>query len=576
MRPSMRTCHELVLAATLLCSLTDCQDPKPARQPSQARAPWLEEALPDDVRRSSPGGPLVATGRVGALAGLGAFVAVVDGDDGLLGYLRAPPRAHWVGLGDGGAVLVADVSGQIYAANTRSAAVAGEFQVRGRVADAVLWDSSLGLVAAVADGAVHVSIDGGYAFDRSRPTDETITQILVRAPSTVVVVCARRNSRDATLPVWTSADAGRTWREIDGARTSLVRIGNWITDARAEPDSSSAVERCPMMLDARGEWRALSRQTLQKLRHAHGGWPRGRVFDFPMYSEPSERSSLFDLVFDDRGTDIDMRGCDSESPRLPRVGAPTLPADRTDCCNTDEPGVLIDSDELPVTSTMYGLADDGLCTKVDSGDCVGSLLRLPRAVTLSRLNGEWHIRELPFSCVPTRLFSAAGLGVLLCDGAHGVSIYSVDRTGPWHFEGVAPLPRARSAQLSMSSDGTLLLQAGCTGGERCFAMVRAPVPSGAPDAWWRADDEMASAYTPLDGDGVLVIASRRIRSDEHASTWIGMWTKSRGGRSQPLLWMVADVSPPSVSLVDGDIYVNGVRVARVPREVPSSVDDAQR
>ncbi len=541
-----------------------------SRTPVQ-RVAWLEDALPDDAPVETVGGPVVAVGIDAALAGHGLAVAALRADRGLVGYLRLPVGTRWVGLGAGDEVLAATVGGDVFAADSLDTAVRGEFRERGRVPDAVVWDAALGLVAAAGVVVVHVSTDGGRTFTSSQPTSDPIADLLVRPPATVVAI-AGGGTGGGQVSVWISSDAGRTWQASRYARPSLNRFASWITDAYPRADFGSLVERCPAVLAADGTWRIIAPNELAKRRQGLAAWPEGVAAPEPWYRAAGRPLTLAEpIAVLDQGA-LDRHPCrtprhaahprTSPPPPPPLAAVAPPPVVRTgQSAGRDDAIQLVDDEPFVVTATAFGLADDGVCALVEDGACRGVPIRTPHVVVWDQRDATARVTRLPEGCVPVRLLAARGLGVLLCRGPGEVHVYTIDRAGHCRPEASFPAWAADLSRLSIADDGTILVTTACTSAADCRAVVRNPLPAGAPAAWWTAAHRGAVGYRVVAG-GQAVAIEAEAKGDAEVS--VALWRLER--ERPPALAAHAVVPAPLESVVvrDGPLLVNGRPIAGGP------------
>ncbi len=145
---------------------------------------------------------------------------------------------------------------------------------------------------------------------------------------------------------------------------------------------------------------------------------------------------------------------------------------------------------------------------------------------------------------PVRLHDVTGIGVLICrGGSGGAALFVRGAQGPWHAEGSQATPAEALTWIAAAPDGTLLLleptpPASAPQREPLQALVRSPLPLGAPQAWRRVTAPDGVAALPAPGGAALLASSpaasagRRLdvtlyRPGQPALPWRTMWRSTR-------------------------------------------------
>lgn len=559
------------LAWLVLCVCCSCSHGGAPAQPESAggaQAPWLEDGIPSGEPYEVNGGPLGAVGHGLALAGRPPDVALVSADVGLMGYLRLPRDVSWTGLGEDDAILAATRTGVLLVADTPAAAIAGDFYVRATVPGARMWDSAGALVVAANEREVHVSADGGRHYSVSSPATEAIAYVLARPPSTVAALARDADGAAPRGIVWTSVNAGSSWRRSDYRPLRLRRLGAWITDE---------VRACPAMLAADGTWRVVHASVLADLERRWLTWPSGQTS-----SEPRYRGAGYPLVLDDVPPVADSgpvvgHPCRRAVPPGPGPAAPPPPGAPPSAGAAGDEAVIVGGPLLPqgdapiVTRTRFELADDGVCPGVTAeGRCAGEATRDPHVVVKDLLDATATVGALPERCHPLRVLSARGLGILQCVRGAALDIMVADRTLRWRSE-VSLLDRpGELTEVDVATDGTVVLASPCEASGHCVAMVRAPKAVGTADAWWRPAFARATGFRALPAGDALAIV---VGAEVSGRACVELWRLTRA--QTPSLVTCARVVVPLETLsVTGDaVRLNGglVRLSRL-----SSPADAGR
>jgi hypothetical protein len=523
-----------------------------------ARAPWLQGALPLRNSELLRDRRLVALGKQGAIVeadlehspdGKSSRVATIrlalDRRAGLLGVLAPPPDTRWLGLDGKDAVYAVTPEGQVHRApSLRAATAAGGFIAAGRVAGAVSWSFSAGLIAALLPARVALSRDGGRTFFESAPPGAgPLKELALRYDG---VIAVRTASGETAL----SSD-GRRWQRSSFQPAALLSSGPWIygasgcTHAVLSVDKKTWVEASlPSSLDPGNSrhadrWEALLSTSEQPDKTM--GDPPSLFTPAPPAAKAAAR-----VVGAPKACAPDRSGRYKLSGLIGRIGQGTCNYGALSLCLRGTAG----HDPEP-SSLWVGWLSDG---RRDAAPA-------PTLVLVDRRQGTFRIGALPAGCRARRVEALVGTAVLLCERSPDLTqVYLADDAGAWHDEGQLAAPAAQLERVRAAPDGTLLVQSCHTSEERrtqegsahlCgTAFVRRPLKLGAPDAWREVLIHDALTYRPLAGGRALVV--------EHTGTGNDRITIALddGKRRRPLLDGITLRSNPSeLDVEDGRIYV---------------------
>jgi hypothetical protein len=459
-------------------------------------APWLASLSPRPVAAKTDAVTL-AVSHDAALAGTEAGVFALHRKHGVVGPL-AVTEASWVGLDDRGRVLAAREGGALLrAADVLAARAAEGFAEVAKVAGALAWDASGEWIAVATKGGVLVSGDGARSF---RVVGEVrgATRVWVRGDGAVAA-----QSGDTLPHTWLAAP-GKRFARPRGDLPALTRVGGWI----------GAGEPCAIALSSDGQrFAALPRWIGPEERSewARALLPTSEVVastrDFvespaepPPPAPPSRQA--------------DWTGCGLGIPQLAHLlPAPSGSAAPASSGAAAVSGVL-DEEPTPAAKAV-ALFGDGLCDPADEdhaspGTCRAGapLQRLPSVALIDREADTVAVGALPPGCTPQRLFTAGGVGVLVCEplaAPEEAPLFLADVTGRWQSEGTLRLGGRSADALRLAPDGTLLLRAGWADPASRRAFVRRPLALGEPRAWREVDVRGAAEVRVDVGGGLLLV-----------------------------------------------------------------------
>jgi hypothetical protein len=406
-----------------------------------AAAPWLESAAKLEDPLANP--ERIAVGHGAALVRAGKQVFLVSGERGVVGPVEGRVLA---GVDD--RPLDADDA-------------AGDFVARG----------------------VTLSLDGGQTWRASPPREGFVPErVLARADGVFVA------QGGGETWIWRKGTWARSSYQATG---SLVRVGAAIWNGDSE---------CPATLSADGAtwarwvpdiYNTYSWAAMLQTSETPEGWPdvrRETATDPPAPPAPAPADA------------VTRSGCPAndygEAEGLGGIGMSGVGAK----CHGVQCARGSVGARPPETRTRIALFRDGACDAAaevwggyDMEGCRPTK-RAPRVAFVDRREGRVQVGEPP--CPPARLWSAAGLGVLACDGG---AIWVAGANGRWAQEGTT---RFAPEALEMADDGTLLLHVDVRGDGG--VLVRAPVAAGA-GAWSEVFVEGAVAWRATPGGGALAI-----------------------------------------------------------------------
>ncbi|WP_437707517.1 hypothetical protein WMF45_27530 [Sorangium sp. So ce448] len=449
----------------------------------------------------------------------GAFA--VDEKLGVVGPLKLPARLTWVGVAGPriDALYAATPEGTLHrAAGVRDALRADGFEPRGSVPGATAWDAAGALIAAAAGERVSVSADEGRSFTSAVVAPgKAVRAVLVRPDGVLaaVVQAPARGQQPAAPDTFLSLDRGQTWKRSAFQPRSIERAGSWIWNGNAS---------CPAVLSRDGQaWARIAAASLYTtslyarptlgialhlsptIRAIEAGWFRSSVV--PPAPEPPRRGDTAvgrepPCKTDDGGVvgGIGLMGAAGVSCR----GALCL---------------LESATPLPQpTRTRIATFGDGICgptsARPPGSDCAAHLTRPPTFAVVDHIASTVMPVAAPEGCPqPVALHNAAGIGVLICRGGSGGAVlFMRGAQGPWHAEGSQATPAEALQWIAAAPDGTLLLleptpPASAQQREPQQALVRSPLPLGAPQAWRRITAPDGVAALPAPGGAALLASS---------------------------------------------------------------------
>jgi hypothetical protein len=442
----------------------------------------------------------------------------VDDKAGVIGPLKVPAGTSWIGVaGADDALIAATSDGSLHVAkDARAAMRMGGFEKRGSVQNAVAWDAAGGVIAAASGSSVSVSTDEGRTFQSKEIAPKLpVLDVVVRLDG----VIAALSSTVAARKTWISRDSGKSWQASAFQPLELTRDGGWIWNGS---------DACPAVLSKDGrQWTtdASPADTLD----GRPSWTSALGLSDISHPAPS-------------GSDRRITAADPPAPPAPRPGKAARGAERP--CEAKEArggfgmlGLLNTSRgvagcqgalclrsqagaEPAATRYRFALFSDAVCSVEDAmidGTCRAGapLLYPPTLAKIDQARGAVETSKPPASCArPARVMGAGGMALLLCEGPGDRTLVLVtDESGAWRAEGELPTPPHMLEDLSMASDGTLLLEASPDlAGDPpengkltpLLAFVRSPKPLGQPGAWRKLAAPDAVALRALPGGAALV------------------------------------------------------------------------
>lgn len=444
----------------------------------------------------------------------GAFA--VDEKLGVVGPLKLPARFTWVGVAGPqiDAVYAATPDGTLHrAAGVRDALRADGFEPRGSVPGATAWDAAGALVAAAAGERVSVSADEGRSFTSSVVAPgKAVRAVLVRPDGVLaaVVQAPARGQHPATPDTFLSLDRGQTWKRSAFLPRSIERTGSWIWNGNAS---------CPAVLSRDGQTWTRTAATSLYARPTLG---------IALHLSPAIRAIAAGSF---------RSAVAPPAPEPPPRGGAAV--GREPPCKSDGEGVvggiglmgtlgvscggalcLLESatPRPQPTRTRIATFGDGICeptsVRPPGSDCAAHLTRPPTFAVVDHIASTVTPVAVPEGCPqPVTLHNAAGIGVLICRGGSGGAVLFVrGAQGAWHAEGNQATPAEALKSIAAAPDGTLLLleptpPASARQREPLQALVRSPLPLGAPQAWRRITAPDGVAALPAPGGAALVASS---------------------------------------------------------------------
>ncbi|WP_437990212.1 hypothetical protein [Sorangium sp. So ce145] len=566
-------------------------------------APWIEPPLDEQERElaerdlfrehreialgarvavfAAPGDGAGAAGRAGGASGAGAPGAAAVGafavhqDLGVVGPLKLPAGFIWVGVAGqrDDALYAATPEGALHrAADVHAALRPDGFELRGSVPGATAWDAAGGLIAAAAGERVSVSADEGRTFTSAVVAPgKPVRAVLVRPDGVLVArVPAEAPSHGRPAPpgraappgTFVSSDRGQTWARSTFQPRTLERAGSWIWNG--DPD-------CPAVLSRDG--RAWTRAA-----------PANLLYDLPPFGLALSLSTT--IIAQEAGAR--RSALVPPAPEPPARGAAAV--GREPQCKEGGLGLTgigegggghggcegalclrLDFRQPPPTRTWLAAFDDGLCDPArvpPGGKCAAHLVRPPTFAVVDQRAGAVTPVAAPEGCAqPVDLRNAAGVGVLVCRAAGGgAALFVRGAQGPWRAEGTHAIPADAIGRIIAAPDGTLLLllermrHASAPQREPLQALVRSPLPLGAPQAWRRVVVPDGVAAMPAPGGAALLASSP-------AASAGGRLDVSLDRPGHPVLALARGVEV-SQNLMRIEVHDGRVRVGVRPKPAP--------
>ncbi|WP_438019813.1 hypothetical protein WMF18_12425 [Sorangium sp. So ce315] len=494
-------------------------------------------AAPGAAAAGAAGAP-GAAGAAGAPA-VGPFA--VHADLGVIGPLKLPAGFTWVGLAGerDDALYVATPDGALHrAADVRAALRPDGFEPRGSVPGATVWDASGGLIAAAAGERVSVSSDEGRTFTSAVVAPgKAVRAVFVRPDGALVarVSAAGAPSRGRPAPpgraappaspappgrppppaspaaadTFVSSDRGQTWSRSTFQPRAVERAGSWIWNG--DPV-------CPAVLSRDG--RTWTRAASVDLLYDHATFGGALYLSTAIRArEPGALRSA--LVPQAPAPPPSRAAAVGREPPCKDDGAAGVVNSGLMGYRADCEGALCLLEDVPPrpppTRTRIAAFGDGRCDPArvpPGGACAAHLVRPPTFAVVDQRAAAVTPVAAPDGCAqPVALRNAAGVGVLVCRAAGGgAALFARGAAGPWRAEGAHAVPADAIEHIVAAPDGTLLLLAEtplASAPRRAplQALVRSPLPLGAPQAWRRVVVPDGVAALPAPGGAALLASS---------------------------------------------------------------------
>jgi hypothetical protein len=545
---------------------------EPVTVPTVSTSPptWLEPPAEGDLVKD-PMGEIEAPsyGARTAVMRTAAGYFAVDDRTGVTGPLKVPAGTSWIGVAGADDALVAVTrDGALHVArDARAATRVGGFEKRGSVPNAVAWDAAGGVIAAASGSSVSVSRDEGRTFlSKEIAPKLPVLDVVVRHDGVIAALSSTVSARKT----WISRDSGKSWQASAFQPLELTRDGGWIWNGSND---------CPAVLSKDGrQWttEASPAQTLDE----RASWTSALVLRDS--SHPASLGSRITAV-------------DPPPPAAPRAGKAAQGAEHP--CEEKEGrggfgmlGLLSSSRGLigcqgaicllrqsgakpAATRYRFAFFGDAVCSLSDAaidGTCMAGapLLYPPTLAKIDQALGAVETSKPPASCArPARVMSAGGVSLLLCEGpGDRTLVLAADESGAWQAEGELAAPPYALADLSMASDGSLLLEAvpDLAGDPPekgklapLLAFVRSPKPLGQASAWRKLAAPDAVALRALPGGAALVVVAPASAEGRRMDLLL-----SREG--EPLTPLVTGVEVDR-NLLDLEIVSGRIEVKAQPR-----------
>jgi len=408
----------------------------------------------------------------------------------------AYPKGHTHRMLDGDDAVWVGTKDSFLRANDVLAAKKGAFTKVLAIPYATDFAVTKGLAVAADSTTLHISHDGGKTFTKLKPSgDLTIENVFARADGLIAVEGLDKAGEHA---VWIAKD-GKTFVASKLQPPSVGQTGSYLF-AYGCPGgvlSSDGVTwnawegeySAPLSFDAWG------------MPLVPSSWPRPfSAAKLANLIDPPAPAPSKDTVTGKPGA-CNKGGLGGVAMGLGRRGYRRGGACVGAACVRASLG-----DDPKSTETEVGLYGDGLCERDEKGLCVkGPWKRAPHAA----INSGAPI-DLPAGCDPTRMLTAGGIGVLVCAGVGKTALYTIAKDGVFREEATLPMS-IEPDDVTIAPDGTLLVHPVCGAkgqgvtGPCPKALVRAPRPLGAKDAWREVSRGLA--YRVLGNGAVLIVAS---------------------------------------------------------------------
>ena len=480
----------------------------PIKLPVQGAAPWLEMPLTGKPKRATYNATIVASGTRTAIVRTPANEYVgFHADTGVVGVISVPARLQWLGFGTRDRVIAADMSGALWTASSLAAARSRDaWTKQAAVPGATLWDAMPGILAASDGTRVWISTEDANSVRVVFTSKVPVRALAVRPPGTVVI-------RTEKNRLWVSADAGKRFARTRLRLPRLQRTGPWIWNddshcpAVLSADNRTWVEPTTEQFDrANNPWSwAGPLQTTTRLRGYNGQpwWTTPTYPPLPGVNAGKRRIAGRKACPRGRGP----QGHGSVALGGYGRGRARNPGCTGAGCLRSAPAAAI-----PTTQTGFYLLSDAVCgTAVSARFCPRDkpLVRPPHTGFVNHVSGTIKIGELPQGCMPETIYSARGLGVVLCRNPEKTTIWATHDNGVWAREHSVAIDVDAIWNASTAPDGTLLLQHSCPPtATSCSATIRRPVAAGSPRAWYDVQHEGAMTHRPVVGGRVLVAIAR--------------------------------------------------------------------
>jgi len=190
------------------------------------------------------------------------------------------------------------------------------------------------------------------------------------------------------------------------------------------------------------------------------------------------------------------------------------------------------------------------------------VIRWPHVVVTDRSTDTIDVSSVPAGCVPRRLLTARGLGVLVCERGDVIDIHAMDATRGWRWEASFPSWARDLERLGIAADGTLVLTTACQAPPPCTGVVRRPWPVVRPGAWWIASYDGAVGYRADTRGRALAAVSQPLDDDR---VTVRLWRLRAGHPAQLVVTSVVPAPLASVQVSAGVVSFNGAAGVTIPR-----------
>ncbi|MCC6897520.1 MAG: hypothetical protein IT377_01020 [Polyangiaceae bacterium] len=460
---------------------------------------------------------------------------------GVIGALDLPAGTKKVLFGPADSVLVVTDGGKLFAAASLTAAKrAQSFEPRVAPEKVTAWDSAGDYLVAADDKQVHLSRDGGKTWTGAKSAAwGTLRTVVVRSDG---VMAVQGGPPKAPL-TFLSRDDGKSWQRSSFQPDRISRSGSFIW---------SDVWNCQAVLSENGSTWTKGGDELARFRSARswsaafgtGATPEGApsgahrtLTDPPAPKVPPAK---------DRRTG---RGCPAPPRPKGQYGilgllgtggvSGVLSADGEGFGSIGTLGsgtgvvggigvggighrgmagtepawgscrgaaCLRPLAQSLGTRSRFELFRDGRCAPgTSSRSCSDAFERPPHVAIIDNMTGKRRVADLPAGCMPRHLLGVAGLGILVCGGARGLTLHVADSSGVFKEEGTLPDAAMTRWPVQVAADGTLLFHETCGERSTCRALVRRPVDPGTAGAFRELKVERAAAFRILTRGRALVV-----------------------------------------------------------------------